>query len=177
MRAHLADPTQADGLWQHLREFAGLATGPVVDLCLFLEETGAWLAPGPFFSADRALRPARGRRGRRRAPPRIEAGEVTGTVTLRAPVETPAIEGDRVDLIAIVGTEPSMWIVEQPAVDVLAPFDLSRSVAEVDDTVASGDARRSNPRRSPPRWRAPRWRPRPSSSARHGGCSTTRSTT
>jgi alkylation response protein AidB-like acyl-CoA dehydrogenase len=133
VRAHLADPSQADGLWQHLREFTGLATGPVVDLCLFLEETGAALAPGPFFSTTALFAPVVAAAGDDALLARIADGEVTGTVTLRAPVATPAVEGDRVDLIAIVDAEPSVRIVEQPqvAVDVLPPFDLSRTVAEV----------------------------------------------
>src|SRR4051795_6009361 len=50
VRAHLDDPAAADPLWLHLREWLELADGPLVDLCLFLEECGAVLAPGPFLS-------------------------------------------------------------------------------------------------------------------------------
>jgi alkylation response protein AidB-like acyl-CoA dehydrogenase len=48
VRAHMDDPAAADPLWKHLREWVELADGPLVDLCLFLEECGAVLAPGPF---------------------------------------------------------------------------------------------------------------------------------
>src|SRR4051795_2032907 len=48
VRAHLDDPAAADPLWLHLREWVELADGSLVDLCLFLEECGAVLAPGPF---------------------------------------------------------------------------------------------------------------------------------
>ena len=48
VRAHMEDRAAADGLWEHLRQWYGLAQGPLTDLCLFLEETGAVLAPGPF---------------------------------------------------------------------------------------------------------------------------------
>jgi alkylation response protein AidB-like acyl-CoA dehydrogenase len=131
VRAHLADPTQADGLWQHLREFTGLATGPVVDLCLFLEETGAAVAPGPFFSTTALFAPVIAATGDDEMLGRITEGELTGTVTLRAPVETPAVEGDRVDLVAIVDAAGAVHLAEQPDLEVQPPFDLSRSVAQV----------------------------------------------
>jgi alkylation response protein AidB-like acyl-CoA dehydrogenase len=48
IRAHMDDPAVADPLWKHLSEWVALADGPLVDLCLFLEQCGAVLAPGPF---------------------------------------------------------------------------------------------------------------------------------
>src|SRR5438477_1371804 len=50
VRAHIEDRAAAAPLWDHLREFTELGNGPLVDLCLFLEETGFALAPGPFFA-------------------------------------------------------------------------------------------------------------------------------
>jgi len=52
VRAHRDDPAVAERLWKHLRDWAGLGSGSLVDLCLFLEESGAVLAPGPFFRDD-----------------------------------------------------------------------------------------------------------------------------
>src|SRR6266487_3445338 len=49
LRAHIDDPTAADPLWRHLKDFAALGDGPLTDLCLFVEETGYVAAPGPFF--------------------------------------------------------------------------------------------------------------------------------
>ena len=40
VRAHRDDPTAAEPLWSHLREFAALGTAPTVDLCVFVEEPG-----------------------------------------------------------------------------------------------------------------------------------------
>ncbi|HEV3226916.1 MAG TPA: acyl-CoA dehydrogenase family protein [Acidimicrobiales bacterium] len=48
VRAHMDDPGAADPLWEHLQDWRVLGDGPMVDLCLFLEECGAVLAPGPF---------------------------------------------------------------------------------------------------------------------------------
>jgi alkylation response protein AidB-like acyl-CoA dehydrogenase len=52
VRAYQDDPSVADRLWEHLLEWTELGRGPLVDLCLFLEETGAVLAPGPFFTVS-----------------------------------------------------------------------------------------------------------------------------
>jgi len=52
VRAYQNDVSVADRLWEHLLEWTELGRGPLVDLCLFLEETGAVLAPGPFFASS-----------------------------------------------------------------------------------------------------------------------------
>jgi alkylation response protein AidB-like acyl-CoA dehydrogenase len=56
VRAHIDDPSAADALWPVLSEWTVLADGPLVDLCLFLEECGAVLLPGPFLSTVIARR-------------------------------------------------------------------------------------------------------------------------
>ncbi len=56
VRAHIDDPSAADPLWERLREWVALGDGPLVDLCLFLEECGAVLAPGPFLPTVLATR-------------------------------------------------------------------------------------------------------------------------
>jgi len=48
VRAHMDAPTAVDALWPHLDGWVELADGSLVDLCLFLEEAGAVLLPGPF---------------------------------------------------------------------------------------------------------------------------------
>src|SRR5438874_13559526 len=50
VRAYQDDPSAAEGLWKHLQGWLELGKGPLVDLCLFLEEMGAVVAPGPFFA-------------------------------------------------------------------------------------------------------------------------------
>ena len=51
VRAHMDEASATDPLWNHLSEWVALADGPLVDLCLFLEECGAVLLPGPFVAA------------------------------------------------------------------------------------------------------------------------------
>src|SRR3954453_16218355 len=55
-RAHIDDPSAVDPLWERMREWVELGRGPLVDLCLFLEECGAVLAPGPFLPTVLATR-------------------------------------------------------------------------------------------------------------------------
>jgi alkylation response protein AidB-like acyl-CoA dehydrogenase len=56
VRAHIDDPSAADPLWAQLEEWVVLGEGPLVDLCVFLEECGAVLAPGPYLSTVLAKR-------------------------------------------------------------------------------------------------------------------------
>lgn len=131
VRAYVDGPSSAEPLWAHLREFTGLAGGPLVDLCLFLEETGAALAPGPFFPTVALLAPVVTAVADDVLFARVVDGAVTGTVAFDGPISTPAIEGDRVDVVALVG-EGSVRIVERPPVRVLVPFDLSRRLCIVE---------------------------------------------
>jgi len=52
VRAYQDDVSVADRLWEHLLEWTEIGRGPLVDLCLFLEEAGAVVAPGPFFASS-----------------------------------------------------------------------------------------------------------------------------
>jgi Acyl-CoA dehydrogenase, C-terminal domain len=92
VRAYQDDLTAADGLWKHLQEWLELGRGPLVDLCLFLEETGAVLAPGPFF-ASTVLWAGLGLDG-------------PGTVAFIDDLTIPyTIEADRVDHVAVLVPE------------------------------------------------------------------------
>src|SRR4051812_36680145 len=51
VRATIDDSGAAAPLWAQLREWAVIGDGPLVDLCLFVEECGAALAPGPYLSS------------------------------------------------------------------------------------------------------------------------------
>jgi len=56
VRAQIDEPAAAEPVWQQLGARVELAGGPLVDLCLFLEECGAVLAPGPFLPTVLAAR-------------------------------------------------------------------------------------------------------------------------
>ena len=134
VRGHIQDRSLAgpEGLWRHLREWTALGAGPLTDLCLFLEETGAVAAPGPFFATTVLWAPLAGH----------HAG--TGTVALAGangewtvngePVKTFVLDADLVERVAfVVGTE------DRPRLGIGAPgnrrevgmLDPSRRVFEV----------------------------------------------
>ena len=81
VRAHIADPTAADPLFAHLRDFAALGDGALTDLCLFLQEHGYVAAPGPFFATTALFTPLLVALGHDLAGDAL-AGTVTGTVAL-----------------------------------------------------------------------------------------------
>jgi alkylation response protein AidB-like acyl-CoA dehydrogenase len=153
VRAHADDPSVADGLDKRLREFAGLADAPLADLCLFLEEAGAALAPGRFFPTSALFAPLL----RAIEHPLLEdvvAGDVTGTVAIAGrdgvwapsaePVKSYVPEGDRVDHVAVVhagDAGPSVMVLSRPQVRPLPTVDTSRRLCELDlDAIDVGAA-------------------------------------
>jgi hypothetical protein len=126
VRAHADDPGAADPLWKHLREWTDLAGAPLVDLCLFLEETGAVLAPGPFFATTALYAPLLRAVG-------VEAGAEVGTVAL--PDHPYVVEAERADVVAVVEPGPSgaeVRVIERPPARFVATIDSSRRLASVD---------------------------------------------
>jgi len=98
VRAHMDDPSVVDPLWSQLSEWVELADGPLVDLCLFLEECGAVLLPGPFLATVLARR--------------LVASDGTATVAMAGrdghwipndeSTKTFVLEADRVDQVLAV---------------------------------------------------------------------------
>ena len=141
LRAHIGDPKAAERLWTHLREWTALGGGPLVDLCLFLEEAGAVLAPGPFFATTALFAPLLAAVEHPLAT-RVAGGEVTGTVAVAGksgewvvngdPVKTFVPEADRVDWVALVLPGPSVALCERPPVRHVETVDTTRRVFEVD---------------------------------------------
>jgi alkylation response protein AidB-like acyl-CoA dehydrogenase len=141
VRAHLDDPSAADPLWRHLVEWLPLANGPLADLCLFLEECGRVLLPGPFFATTALYAPLLDAAG-------IPAeGTESGTVAVagrsgewsaapaRGPVRTFVLEADRVDRIAAVVAGPGVVVLgrdELLACREVATIDGSRRVFEIE---------------------------------------------
>jgi alkylation response protein AidB-like acyl-CoA dehydrogenase len=147
VRAHIDDPAAADVLREHLREWVVLGDGPLTDLCLFLEECGAVLTPGPFF-ATVALALPLGRSAGVDMADELAAGESSATVAVagadgewRANDETTktfVLEADRVDYIfAIDGTGrasvlPGAAVRHRP----VGSIDSTRRIFEVDASSA-----------------------------------------
>jgi alkylation response protein AidB-like acyl-CoA dehydrogenase len=143
VRAHIDDPSAADTLTAHLREFAGLAGGPPTDLCLFVEETGYAAVPGPFFATTVLFTPLLQALDHDLATPALH-GEVTGTVAVAGidgiwspndePLKSFVPEADRVDWIAVVTGEPAVAVVEAATFEprLVQTLDSSRRFFDVD---------------------------------------------
>jgi alkylation response protein AidB-like acyl-CoA dehydrogenase len=143
VRGYAADPSVADDLDARLREFSGLVGGPVVDLCLFLEEMGAALVPGPFVPAVAAFAPVLQAIGATDLFEQVEAGDLTGTVWAPAPVELHAPAADRADRVAVIVGHGEVAIADEVELSPLELFDLSRPLFDVtmrSGTTAGGEA-------------------------------------
>ncbi|MEY2432172.1 MAG: hypothetical protein QOC92_1897 [Acidimicrobiaceae bacterium] len=128
VRAHIEDPAAADPLWAELREWVVLGDGPLVDLCLFLEECGAVLAPGPFFATVLARRLAPLGDGRATV---ALAGADGNWIANDDPTKTFVLEADRVDQILVV-TTAGVGSVAAADVRPVGSVDWSRRVFEMD---------------------------------------------
>ncbi len=104
VRAHAEERSACQPLWAQLEEWTDLAGGPLTDLCLFVEELGAALAPGAFFATTALYRPL--------------GGEGTGTVAWAGAdgvwaangdaVRTWVLDADVVDTVAVVLPGPAL---------------------------------------------------------------------
>ena len=133
VRAHIDDPSAADPLWAHLRDFTELASGPCTDLIVFCEELGYVAAPGPFFATTALFAP-------------LQRNDGVGTVALAGtsgewvvnadPVKTFVAEADRVEWIAIVEPGPQVRLVPASDADIrfVSTIDYSRRLFEVSAT-------------------------------------------
>ena len=119
VRAYQDDVAAADRLWEHLVEWTELGRGPLVDLCLFLEETGAVLAPGPFFASSV-----------------LWGGldlEGAGTVAFTDDATMPyALDADRVEHVAVVRSDGAV-VIETSRLELrpVSGIDWTRHLVEV----------------------------------------------
>jgi alkylation response protein AidB-like acyl-CoA dehydrogenase len=112
VRAHIGDRSVAgrEGLWRHLAEWTDLGNGPLVDLCVFLEEAGAACVPGPFLATTLLYAPlvgAAGGGGDGTASGTVAMAGADGQWAVNAePVKTFVLEADVVDAVAFVVAGP-----------------------------------------------------------------------
>jgi alkylation response protein AidB-like acyl-CoA dehydrogenase len=146
VRAHWDDPSVIEPVWdRHLREWVALGDGPLVDHCLFLEEAGRVLLPGPYFATSALFLPLL----RALSDPdadAVAAGELSGTVALAGrdglwhaappaePIRRFVPEADRVDRVAIVLPGPSVAVVPAPALTMrpMETLDSTRRLFELE---------------------------------------------
>jgi alkylation response protein AidB-like acyl-CoA dehydrogenase len=141
VRATEEDPGAAEALWPHLRDWVVLGDGPLVDRCLFLEEAGAVLLPGPYVATTALFVPMLRAAGHPDAED-AAAGEITGTVAwagvsgewvvTEEAVRTFVLEADQVDKVAVVLPGPSVAVVDRPgSLRQVGTLDWSRRVFEL----------------------------------------------
>jgi len=134
VRAYADDPSVADPLTARLTDFAGLVTGSAVDLCLFLEEMGAALVPGPFVPTVAAFAPVVAAVGANDVFERVAAGEATGTVWSPTPLELRAPAADRVEFVAVAVEGGDICVTDQFELAPVEVFDLSRPLFDAQVT-------------------------------------------
>jgi len=150
VRGVAADPALATGLFdRYLREWVGLAGGPMVDLALFLTEAGAVVAPGPFLATAGLFAPLLVAAGHEQAGAAV-AGEVTGTVAVSGsdgvwrestdPVRSQVVDAHLVDFVAVVKPGPALAVVPVAELNVrsVETMDLARTFSVVDVPPAPG---------------------------------------
>jgi alkylation response protein AidB-like acyl-CoA dehydrogenase len=152
VRSVADDPELARSLFKrHLRDWVALAASPPdgsqVDLSLFLVESGAVVAPGPFLATAGMFVPLLQAAGHELAGPGA-AGEITGTVAVAGPdgvwapndsrIRTQVIDAHLVDFIAVVTPGPGL-IVDTPDVlggRVIETLDMARRYSTLELTDA-----------------------------------------
>jgi len=146
LRAHIEDPATADPLWEHLRDFAALGTGPCADLCLFLEQVGYVAAPGVFFPSVALAAPILAAVGDDHLDAVVD-GEVTATVALAGAdgiwtTKTFVPEADCVDWIVVVDAGPAVRVIaaSDARLREVGTADFSRRMFEVTAEARAGDA-------------------------------------
>jgi alkylation response protein AidB-like acyl-CoA dehydrogenase len=146
VRAHWEDPSVVEPLWAtHVREWVALGDGPLVDHCLFLEEAGHVLLPGPYFATSALFLPLLRALGHPSADA-VAAGELSGTVALAGldglwttepspdRVRRFVPEADRVDQVALVVPGPAVAVVPASSLTArpMETLDSTRRLFEVE---------------------------------------------
>ena len=144
-------PTAADAFVDtHLRDWMALGDGPLVDLCLFLEESGSAVAPGPTWVSSSFALPLL-RAATHPDADRIADGELTATVAM-AGVDgmwVPNDEttkwfvphADQVDRIVVVVPGPEVAVLESDHVVAhhIATLDRARPLFRIELPAAMPD--------------------------------------
>ena len=145
VRAHIDDIDAAAPLWAHLREYAALGTGPLTDLCIFMEELGYVVAPSPFLASVVLAAPLLEAVGDDLLDA-VVAGSSRATVALagsdgiwRMNAEsrkTFVPDAAAADVVAAVGPDGAVTLLAQPPTRRLDTLDQSRPLYDVETNVA-----------------------------------------
>ncbi len=193
VRAHMDSLAAAAPLWAHLAEFSALGVGPVVDLCIFMEELGYVCAPSPFFGSAVLALPVLEAVGSDLVES-VMTGASTATLALAGPegiwvlndgpFKSFVPDAEIADVVLAVDGSGVVSRLEAPELHRLETIDPSRplydvrtdGVASVVGPVAPAALERVDRGARPSRSRPSRWAPRAGSSrwrssTRRAGCS------
>jgi alkylation response protein AidB-like acyl-CoA dehydrogenase len=134
VRGYQDDDTAADSLWKHLSEWLELGRGPLVDLCLFLEEMGAVVAPGPFFATATLWAPL--------------GLDDSGTVAFVNDETMPyALEADRADRVAVVTLDQRIIAVDSASLELrpVETIDWTRRLFDISAAETTGQLVAADP--------------------------------
>jgi alkylation response protein AidB-like acyl-CoA dehydrogenase len=141
LRAHIKDLSAADPLWDHLKEFSELGTGPTVDLCVFMEELGFVAAPGPFFASAVLGAPLLDAVGSDLLP-KVLSGAQTVTVAIAGADGQWVMNGENgktfvpeaatVDRVVAVAGDGTVVLLDHPPTRRVETIDTTRPVYDVD---------------------------------------------
>ncbi|MGZ4797715.1 MAG: acyl-CoA dehydrogenase family protein [Acidimicrobiia bacterium] len=144
LRAHIDDLAAADALWDHIADFVPLGVGPVVDLCVFMEELGYVAAPVPFFATACLYAPLLDAIGEHDLDAVLD-GHATGTVAIAGTdgIWHPNAESRKtfvpdaatVDLVAAVDADGAVTLLASPPVQRIETLDTTRCLYDVETAV------------------------------------------
>jgi alkylation response protein AidB-like acyl-CoA dehydrogenase len=149
LRAHMDDLAAADPLRDAIGDFVGLAVGPTVDLCVFMEELGYVAAPVPFFATACLYAPVLDAIGEHDLDVVLD-GQATGTVALAGAdgiwhpnaehTKTFVPDAATVDVVAAVGADGAVTLLASPPVRRIDTLDSTRALYDVETAVPGTSA-------------------------------------
>jgi alkylation response protein AidB-like acyl-CoA dehydrogenase len=138
LRAHMDDLGAADALWAEVRGFSELGAGPVVDLCVFMEELGHVAAPVPFFSSVVLAVPVLAAVGAPEQTATLAVAGADGQWQLNDEARKTFVpDAQTVDSVLALGADGAVVLLTDPVVTRMATIDTTRPVYDV-DTAAGG---------------------------------------
>ncbi len=149
LRAHLDDLAAADALWTHVADFVPLGVGPMVDLCVFMEELGFVAAPVPFLATACLYAPLLDAVGEHDLDAVLD-GSASGTVALAGADgvwhpngesrKTFVPDAARVDLVAAIGVDGAVTLLASPPAQRVETLDSTRCLYDVETAVPGTSA-------------------------------------
>jgi len=149
LRAHMDDLAAADPLRDAIGDFVNLGVGPMVDLCVFMEELGSVAAPVPFFATACLYAPLLDAIGEHDLDAVLD-GQATGTVALAGAdgiwhpnaehTKTFVPDAATVELVAAVGADGAVTFLAAPPVRRIDTLDTTRPLYDVETAVPGTSA-------------------------------------